>query len=191
MKAALSALFTVFLLGEVHAESIRYVSDVFYAPLRSGEGNEYRIINKGIRSGTKLAVLEEGGNREWSLVRTPNGEEGWIRSQYLQSEPVAMVKLALVQREIDKLNQLQAENNKLKAKLKQSALQKKLHQSLVKQHQLLQTELEVLKAENARLDDDVKQTWFLYGSGAVGLGSLLTLIIPALRPRKRYSEWLS
>ncbi|WP_169449470.1 TIGR04211 family SH3 domain-containing protein [Marinimicrobium agarilyticum] len=78
----------------------RYVSDVLYVPLRSGMGNQYRIVHRGLSSGTRLELVREAESEDgeiWSLVRTQDGEEGWIRSQFLLSEPTAALKLERLQ----------------------------------------------------------------------------------------------
>ncbi len=220
MKLLLAALFAVLLIDTAYAE-VRYVADVLYVPLRSGQGAQFRIINRGLRSGTKLTVIEETPDTEWTLVETEAGVQGWIRNQYLITEPTAALKLrdALqtatqqenrsnqLQRQVE---QLQQQNRELSeglagaqqqgqsldqelAQIKQISAGaidlNKRHQTLMEQHQLLQTELDVLKAENERLGDKSLQTWFLYGAAAVGLGVIIALVVPAVRPRKRYSEW--
>ncbi|MGD8176465.1 TIGR04211 family SH3 domain-containing protein [Marinimicrobium sp. ARAG 43.8] len=79
----------------------RYVSDVLYVPLRSGMGNQYRIVHRGLPSGTALELVREDQSddgEDWSLVRTPGGEEGWVRSQFLMSEPTASLRLEAAQR---------------------------------------------------------------------------------------------
>lgn len=78
----------------------RYISDVLYVPLRSGMGNQYRIVHRGLSSGTRLELVREAESEDgetWSLVRTQDGEEGWIRSQFLLSEPTAAIKLERLQ----------------------------------------------------------------------------------------------
>lgn len=74
----------------------RYISDVLHVPLRSGMGNQFRIVHQGIRSGTQVELLEQGETADgesWSLVRTPNGTEGWMRTQFLLEEPTAALRL--------------------------------------------------------------------------------------------------
>ena len=56
-------------------------------------------------------------------------------------------------------------------------------------HQLIQTELDVVKADNERLRNNNDQQFFLAGVAAVVVGVILTLLIPKLRGRKKYSEW--
>ena len=63
------------------------------------------------------------------------------------------------------------------------------NQKLIKEREGLKTSIDVLKNENERLRDDSNQTWFLYGTIAVGIGCLLTLIVQKIRIKRRYSEW--
>lgn len=199
----------------------RWVSDVLYVPLRSGKGNQFRIVNRGLKTGTPLTLIEEDVEGGWVFVETEKGEQGWVRSQYVINEPTAGIRLDSANSKLDKLDkqrkQLQAEVKTLKSENRQlnkeldkisnqsSKLDKELstikqvsssaidlherHQELMHQHQLIQTELDVLKAENSRLKADSRNTFFIYGALAVGLGVLITLIVPNLRRRKRYSEW--
>ena len=63
------------------------------------------------------------------------------------------------------------------------------NQELLERNGLLQSEIDILKAANERLSNSERNTWFLYGALAVVMGSLLTVIIPRLKRRKRFSEW--
>lgn len=85
----------------------RYVSDELRVPLRSGMGNEYRIVHRGLSSGTQLTLLQtdtDDSDTEWSQVRTNGGLEGWIRSQYLLEEPTAAIKLAKLESKMAQLD---------------------------------------------------------------------------------------
>ena len=54
-KLTLLGLVTVLLTlsGQLFAET-RYISDKVYVPLRVGDGSKYRIVHRGLPSGTKL-----------------------------------------------------------------------------------------------------------------------------------------
>lgn len=57
-----------------------YVSDVIRVAVRSGPGSEHKSLAV-TESGQMLEMLKPGD--EWSLVRLPNGTEGYILSRFL------------------------------------------------------------------------------------------------------------
>ncbi|GAB1259794.1 TIGR04211 family SH3 domain-containing protein [Aurantivibrio plasticivorans] len=207
-------------LASLAQAQTRYVSDELRINLRSGEGDQYRIT-KFLRSGTRMEILEAGSTEDWAKVRIASGEEGWVRTQYLQAEPIARDLLAQARKKIAELtalqnnlnsssSELQQQNATLSAQLQESQeLAEKLgreldelkrisanavqlnnaNKQLMEQRQILDTEIDVLKAENERLSDNSNQTWFLYGAIAVIIGVLLTLILQKIRMRRSYSEW--
>ncbi len=65
----------------------------------------------------------------------------------------------------------------------------KQNKELLKRNGILQSEIDVLTAANERLESKDSQTWFLYGAISVVLGALLSIILPMLKRRKRFSEW--
>lgn len=92
------------LLGALSANAATlYVSDQLTIPLRRGPSNEYKIINAGLPSGTALEVLQTNEEAGFTQVRTPNGIEGWVPSQYLVSEPSARDRLAAATKRVDTL----------------------------------------------------------------------------------------
>lgn len=90
---AVSLLPILFGTSTASAQDVRYVSDKNTVPLRSGAGNEFRIVHRGIPSGTKLTVARTSSDGVWSEITTDRGTSGWIRSQYLMSEKPAQLKL--------------------------------------------------------------------------------------------------
>lgn len=57
-----------------------YVSDEFEITLRTGPGNDHKIISMP-KSGNAMEILQKG--EEWSRVRLPDGKEGWVLSRYI------------------------------------------------------------------------------------------------------------
>lgn len=205
----------------VLAQEVRYISDILYVPIRTGAGNQYRIINAALRSGTVLKLLEENEDSSWAKVALEDGVEGWIPTQYLIAEPTASMRLAQATARLSKLEQenqtlsqknaqLVEENNRLQNQataesterdsmarelsnikdISRNALAiKENNTELLEKNQLLQTERDALIAENEILKSDQRMDYLLYGAGLVILGVILALLIPALVPKKGYSEW--
>ena len=144
-----SALLLFVLLGifgtSAIAQDIRYVSDKQFVPLRSGPGNDYRIIHRGIPSGTKMTVARTSDDNEWAEITTARGTSGWIRSQYLMADVPAALQLdsakALAQSAQDKNRELEEELNALRAERTQ----------LTEQVSSSDSDLEALSAELSQI----------------------------------------
>jgi len=164
-------------LAASHSQAIsseRYITDELHVPMRSGQGNEFRILHRGLPSGTKLTLLQDSPDTGWAQVRTPGGEEGWVRRQYLESEPVAKLKLAQAEARLEHIESLQGNlggevrrleetNNKLTTALqaeqeRAEALAKELKElkslsadavALNQRHQKLLNQHELLKQKQA------------------------------------------
>jgi SH3 domain protein len=80
-----------------------YISDELTVPLRRGPSNGHRIINAALPSGLALEVLGEDKAAGFTQVRTPNGTEGWVPTQYLASQPVARDRLAAANKRVETL----------------------------------------------------------------------------------------
>ncbi len=106
-------LILCFLSGVSQAKSI-YVSDRLVITLRSGAGNQFKII-KTLPAGTVLDILEGTESDEWLKVNTPDGMTGYVQSQYLSNEPTSKDKLITAEKRLDRVQQ---ENTDLKEKLK-------------------------------------------------------------------------
>lgn len=89
--------------GVAAAQEIRFITDVLYVPLRSGQGSEYRIVHRGLPSGTRLTVQETNEDSGYSLVSTDNGTEGWMLTRYLTEEMPASDRLEALQEEYNTL----------------------------------------------------------------------------------------
>ena len=126
----------VLVLASVAQAETQYVDDVIYVPVRSGAGNEYRIIESALRSGTPVEVLEEDEKTGYSRIRFgDDNREGFIATRYLSAQPIAEQriqgvqqqlanteeKLASTQSQLDEtrseLNRVQEEKQALESKL--------------------------------------------------------------------------
>ena len=114
----------------VFAETM-YIDDTLLVPIRSGESTSYRIVHKGIPSGSKVQILEHNKESGYSKIITAGGIEGYLPTRYLVAEPIAKIKLE--------------QANKTLAKLKQD-------------HETLQTTFNELKSEHQALSKNYKDT---------------------------------
>jgi SH3 domain protein len=82
-----------------------YVSDQLTVPLRRGPSNSHKILHAGLPSGTALEVLREDSAAGFTQVRTANGTEGWVPTEFLSNEPIARDRLAAANRRVESLEQ--------------------------------------------------------------------------------------
>ncbi|MCV6614529.1 MAG: TIGR04211 family SH3 domain-containing protein [Cellvibrionaceae bacterium] len=216
---ALSGLALALLAPPSLAQKSVWISDVFYVPVRKGPTSGHSILHRGLKSGTKLRYIDANEQwtqvetDEGIVGWIPNQ---YVSDTPIAAIRLEMAKRQAERskdqagKASEQLQKLEQENQQLRAQLTDSeqgvsSLSSELsqikqisasaidlnnnYQQLAKDHQLLQTELDVAKAENERLKKESSQKWFMYGAGAVLLGVLIAMIVPAIRPTKRRSEW--
>lgn len=97
-------LLALLVLGPASAfAATMYISDELTVPLRRGPSTGHRIINAALPSGLALEVLGEDKGAGFTQVRTPNGSEGWVPSQYLVGQPIAKDRLAAATKRVESL----------------------------------------------------------------------------------------
>jgi len=135
-----------FFSSPILAETL-YVSDVLKLTVRTGEGQDYKIIAV-IQSGQTVDVLQR--EDEWALVRLDDGKEGWVLTRYLTSRITNNVKLRWLQKKHKALTvqtaTLLEENTKLKEKNKKFKTDLNKTQNRAKE---LNISYEALKTESA------------------------------------------
>jgi SH3 domain protein len=113
----------LFILPVVQAiADTQYVSDELTITLRTGEGDQYKIL-KLLKTGTPVEILQEG-TADHVFVRTSDGTEGWVKKQYLTNETPKPTVIARLEKERDRLreqvNQLENQQAELTAALENS-----------------------------------------------------------------------
>lgn len=98
-------------------EEQRYITDEILVPLRSGAGGEYRIVNKGLSSGTAITQFGLSEDGVWAEVETRGGTRGWLRAQYTQVERPTTLLLKDAEQRYAKL---EIDRNKLRSLLDNS-----------------------------------------------------------------------
>jgi SH3 domain protein len=199
--AILWALLTTLIWTGLSSAQTLYVSESLEITLRSGPGNDYRIIAM-LPSTTRLQLQEEG--KEWHRVRDENGRNGWVLKRYTSTELPRATVIERLQQEnqrlkavadkaVEQASRLTAENKELAGSL--AGNQKELatvqqqysglrtdagnvvelrekHQEADRQLQTMTAAKEKLEKENKELRAGSRMRWFLTGAGVVG-GSML------------------
>ncbi len=158
-KPILFGLLTVLLsLSAGALAETRYISDKIYVPLRVGDGSKYRIVHRGLPSGTQLELLESNEDSGYSKVKTRSGTEGWLPSHYLVESPVARTRLQETEGKLAKISEA---NKTLREQLKNTTQSSEKTASVVEQlereNSALSEELDALKrisANAVKLDSD-------------------------------------
>jgi SH3 domain protein len=192
------------------AEDIRYVSGDQDVPLRAGAGDDYQIVHRGIPPRARLIVSRTSEDGLWADITTDAGDTGWIPSQKLLLELTAAPEAASVAlSEADALVDGNPEELTDQTKIRDeqfNAVAQELYQlkqvsgkaeqmdienrRLVEKTENLRSEVEMLRAENQRLQDKVESEDFMNGSLAVLLGVIIALVAPRLVPKRRKnSSW--
>lgn len=127
----------------VLANSTRYVTDQLEITLRSGQSTKHQILRM-LRSGTPLEVLETDAEAGYTRVRTPDGNEGWVITRYLDSLPSGRERLAATQQQ---LSALKMNNTHLSKEVKQLSAEK----------DKLTRQLAQLRQDNKRLDQELNR----------------------------------
>jgi SH3 domain protein len=138
-----------------------YIRDTLYVPLRGGQSTEYRILHRGLKSGTPLERLETNEETGYTRVRTDDGLEGWLQTQYLVDEPIASTLLDGV---ISEMASLDAKHQQTLLSLKEAEEAKEAlaiaQESLADQNASLVEDLDTittLSANVVAIDEQNKQ----------------------------------
>ena len=206
--------------SEPKTGEIRYVTDLIYTPIRTGPGGDYRIVNKGLPSGTQITYFGTTEDGVWAEVETRGGTRGYLRAQYLQVEAPRANQVNALENELESaqarvseltaqldasMDELTSSNEDmstaardLEATKQELAEIKRISANAIQLDRLtneLTSKLEdanaqndLLKLENARLEDRIESREFLYGSLAVLAGIFIALVIPRLTVKRRRND---
>lgn len=186
-----------------HAEEKRYVSDELNTWVRSGPGDNYRLLGT-LNAGEEVALLQTDNNTHYAQVRDSSGRTAWIPQKELNSTPSLRTRVPDLENQVktltDKLTNIDTTWNQRTAEMQQKVAQSdSVINGLKQENQKLKNELIVAQkkvdAANLQIDDkqrSIIMQWFMYGGGVLGAGLLLGLVLPHMIPtRKRKDRWMS
>ncbi|MDV1375194.1 TIGR04211 family SH3 domain-containing protein [Citrobacter freundii] len=196
-------LFALSVSTLAHAEEKRYVSDELNTWVRSGPGDNYRLLGT-VNAGEEVELLQTNEATNYAQVRDSSGRTAWIPLKELNTQPSLRTRVPELENQVktltDKLNSIDNTWNQRTADMQQKvAGSDGVINSLKEENQKLKNELIVaqkkVNAANLQLDDKQRtiiMQWFMYGGGVLGAGLFLGLVLPHLIPRrKRKDRWMN
>lgn len=116
----------LFLSVAAWAEAKHYINDSMTITMRTGPGTDRKIIAL-LGVGQEVEVLQT--ENEWTMVRLPNGKEGWVIGRFITDQTPNGIQLSVLQGKFNALQTksaslfeenktLNADNKKLSADLK-------------------------------------------------------------------------
>lgn len=212
-KRITSLIIGALLSATAHSATV-YISDVQFVAIREGLDNSTRAVERGLKSGTPLDVIEQSDG--YTKVRTPSGSEGWVADYFLSEDMVTRDQLDTLRTRLNKSTQsrteivdtlkvsqqkiqelsnastsLKNENESLKKQLQIAAELSEKAQAIVSQNDDVSYQIESLKqqastaiAQSEKLQDTTEQKWFMLGAVTLFGGLLLGALLPLLRRKK-------
>jgi SH3 domain protein len=92
--------------AQAAAQETRYITDILWLGLHRAQDTSDSPF-QNLVSGTEITVLERVPN--YARVRTPDGEEGWVKSAFLVAEKPAQLRVAEVEAKSAELERALAE----------------------------------------------------------------------------------
>ena len=186
-----------------HADEKRYVSDELNTWVRSGPGDNYRLVGT-VNAGEEVTLLQTNNDTQYAQVKDSSGRTAWIPLKELSANPSLKTRVPDLENQVktltDKLNNIDSTWNQRTADMqKKVAGSDSAINALKDENQKLKNELIVaqkkVNAANLQLDDKQRtiiMQWFMYGGGVLGAGLILGLVLPHLVPsRKRKDRWMN
>ncbi|EKT60050.1 TIGR04211 family SH3 domain-containing protein [Providencia sneebia] len=180
----------------------RYVSDELSTYVHSGPGAKYRIVGT-LNAGEEVELLTTDGN--YAQIKDERGRTVWLPTEQLSKIPSMKVRIPELEAENQKLRQ-QLENIDNTWNTRTADMQKRVadNDNIVNQlkaeNEKLKNELiksgKKLEIAEVNLDDRRRELilqWFMYGGGVAGAGLIFGLILPHIIPRrkKRNNGWMN
>ncbi len=101
LKFILFSFLFLLATSSAYAET-RYISDHLIVTVRSGKGNQYKILET-LPTGTSVTILED--DKTYVKAITPKGVEGYISSHYVSKDLPKSVQIKQLKKEIALLQQ--------------------------------------------------------------------------------------
>lgn len=128
----------------------RYVSDKLIISVRDGQNQDDNVLGY-IRTGTAVDVLEENGR--YLRIKTEDGLEGWVQTQYIISEKPSSRIIEDLRDEINELNKkIEFSKNEQGSLLEKLRVTKQIYEVRIRE---LEQELNINQKNNGKAKNDL------------------------------------
>lgn len=186
----------------IQAQTDRYISDNLSTWVRSGPGNQYRLVGQ-VNAGEQVTLLSQNPDTHYAEIRDQQGRTVWIPESQLSENPSFKVRVPQLEQQVktlsDKLENIDTNWNQRTAEMQTKvAGSDGVINQLKDENKHLKNALIVAQkkvdAANVQLDDKQRaiiMQWFLYGGGVLGIGLVFGLLLPHLVPRRKNKDrWM-
>jgi SH3 domain protein len=153
-----------------------WVKDEVHLQIRSGAGNQYRIIGR-IKTGDTATILKRGDG--WTRIKTADTKEGWVPAGFLQPEPPARVALERLTRDTTSLREEVAKLTSEGAELRIN------NEELAGSDAGQRSQIDRLTRENYELRAGARWPEWITGGGIVLVGMSLGALLSRSAGRRR------
>ncbi len=166
---------TVVLSVSAAAETA-WVNDDVHLQLRTGAGNNFRIVGQ-IQTGDSVSIVNR--SEGWTQVQTDAGKSGWVPAGFLQLEPPARIALAKLEAATA------AHRSELEKLTEQIATLRASNEELSGQDAGQRDQIDRLTRENYELRAGARWPEWITGAGIVFVGMILGWILSKSSGRRR------
>lgn len=148
LKFALIAL--LLLPGMRQAQAVTsYVADTIEITLRTGPSNSHKVMRM-LQTDEPLEILEEQEN--WLLVRTKNGDQGWVSKRYISQDLPKSVQIQKLTKRAEQLESLSGgAAGQIDALEKENSSSKEALANIQKEYQQLKEKYSELESDAANV----------------------------------------
>ncbi|MGO1749112.1 MAG: TIGR04211 family SH3 domain-containing protein [Marinobacter sp.] len=161
-------------------------SDTGYTRVRTAKGNDGWVSSQYISNTPIAADRLKTVSRQLEQAKTElSSLKGQLKDVSSERDTLSSAESSLSTRS----DELQQELRRIKNIASNSINLERRNRELLEENQKLRNDLEVLTAENERLEASKESDFMLVGAGLVLGGVLLALVIPMLKPTRKADNW--
>lgn len=157
-----------------------------YTRVRTSDNQEGWILTRYLSNEPTAAAQLDDARAQLEQARAAR-EESQSRASTLEAEREQLIAERDALRE--QVRALTSELEEVRSVSANALNLDRRNRELQETNQSLRKEVELLTTDNQRLKDKSESNFMLLGAGLVGLGVLIAVIVPWLRPTRKHDSW--